>query len=157
MLGSNANLASLVPNARTLSPAFAPATTAYALSVPAATATPRMTATSADARSIVAVNGLTVPFGGSSAELPLNADATTVRVAVVPQNGTTEKICEVTVTRSESSATISISETNGIVILVFTGTLESALAVDGPFAPISGATSPYAIVADLDAKFYRAR
>jgi len=49
------------------------------------------------------------------------------------------------------------SNGDGTVTIEFTGTLESADAVDGPYSAVGGATSPFTVGADSAAKFYIAR
>ncbi|MCW5559639.1 MAG: hypothetical protein KIT22_17620, partial [Verrucomicrobiae bacterium] len=51
-----------------------------------------------------------------------------------------------------ATPTIAISGTT----ITFTGTLQSAATLAGPFAPVTGATSPYTIPAGTTAQFYRA-
>jgi hypothetical protein len=42
------------------------------------------------------------------------------------------------------------------VTVEFTGTLESASEVQGPYGAVDGATSPYTVTVDAAARFYRA-
>ena len=156
-LGSNADLAGLVPNAGSLSPAFAAGTTAYTLSVADTVTSLRLTPTVADPSASVAVNGVAVASGSASAELPLTEGTTAIQVTVIAENGTAVKTYTVSVTRAQSTANISVTQSNGILILVFTGILESATTPAGPFQPVAGATSPFATVTDANARFYRAR
>lgn len=46
---------------------------------------------------------------------------------------------------------------DGNITIEFTGMLESADAVSGPYSPIAGATSPFSVNVQDTAKFYRAR
>ena len=54
-------------------------------------------------------------------------------------------------------AEISISATDGNITISFSGTLESADSVNGPWTPVANATSPMSIQTDSNQKFYRAR
>ena len=158
VLSNNADLAGLVPSVGTLSPAFAAATTAYVLTVPESTTAVRLTPTLANDRARVTVNNVYVAFGASSADIPVGSQAATATISVVAENGTTTKNYVVTVNRgSSSTASISISESNRILIISFTGTLESSETMDGPWTKLTGATSPYAVVADRPAQFFRSR
>ena len=46
---------------------------------------------------------------------------------------------------------------DGSISIEFSGTLQSSDTVDGAYAPVGGATSPFAVTADGGAKFYIAR
>ncbi|MCI0533752.1 MAG: hypothetical protein L0Z50_00845 [Verrucomicrobiales bacterium] len=55
-------------------------------------------------------------------------------------------------------ATISIARSANDVVITFTGTLEAADAVNGPWSAVAGATSPRTVpLSSATAKFYRAR
>jgi hypothetical protein len=53
-------------------------------------------------------------------------------------------------------ATIGIAPAAGGATITYTGILESADKVEGPYAPVAGATSPYSVPAETTVKFYRA-
>jgi hypothetical protein len=53
--------------------------------------------------------------------------------------------------------TLSIARQGNDIILTFTGTLQQADAVTGPYTDVAGATSPYRVTITPGAKFYRAR
>ncbi|MSU61355.1 MAG: hypothetical protein EXS31_03005 [Pedosphaera sp.] len=59
--------------------------------------------------------------------------------------------------RSEPVGKLSITSDVSGVLISFSGVLESALNVAGPWAAVPGATSPYKSPADQVARFYRAR
>jgi hypothetical protein len=46
---------------------------------------------------------------------------------------------------------------SGNVVLTFNGILQSATGVNGPYADVVGATSPYAISPTQPQQFFRAR
>ena len=46
---------------------------------------------------------------------------------------------------------------NGTFIIEFTGSLEAASSVEGPYTPVQGASSPYGVTSSGDAMFYIAR
>ncbi|HRY48174.1 MAG TPA: sugar-binding protein [Candidatus Paceibacterota bacterium] len=52
---------------------------------------------------------------------------------------------------------ISIAKTEAGISITFTGTLQSADAVTGPWTDVAGATSPYAVAATGNQRFYRAK
>ena len=54
-------------------------------------------------------------------------------------------------------ATISAARTADGLSITFTGTLESANDITGPWIAVQGATSPFAVKADQTRRFYRSR
>ena len=48
----------------------------------------------------------------------------------------------------------SIALTDGSVVIEFEGTLKSSATVNGQYAPVAGATSPYSVAPDQSAQFY---
>lgn len=58
---------------------------------------------------------------------------------------------------STAPPTLAITRTATGVSITFTGTLESAAAVNGPWSPVANATSPLAVTTAGDQQFYRAR
>ena len=53
--------------------------------------------------------------------------------------------------------TISISHDAGQVVIEFTGTLEAAPALKGPWSEADGAVSPYTVVLDSPMKYFRSK
>jgi hypothetical protein len=103
-LSTNADLSALVLSSGTLSPVFTSATTVYTASVANAVASITVTPTRAQANATIEarINGGTytaVPSGSASGALALNVGSNTVEVRVTAQDGTTQKIYAVTVTR----------------------------------------------------------
>ncbi len=56
-----------------------------------------------------------------------------------------------------TTPTLGISAQNQAITVTFTGTLQAADSVQGPYTTVSGATSPYAVSATAAGKFYRAQ
>ncbi len=52
------------------------------------------------------------------------------------------------------AARISISKTDGGITIQFTGTIESADQVSGPYSPVVGATNPFTVTPNIAARFY---
>ena len=103
-LSTNADLSTLTLSSGTLSPTFASAATAYAVSVSNATTSINVTPTRSEANATIAarVNGgsyAAVSSGTASASLPLVVGGNSVDVRVTTQDGVTQKIYTVTVTR----------------------------------------------------------
>ena len=99
-----ANLANLQVSVGTLTPAFAPAVTAYSVSVPntvnAITLTPIAVSNSATVR----INGSTVASGVPSNPLPLDFGNNVITTVVTAANGTTTKAYTLIVARAQSAA-----------------------------------------------------
>jgi hypothetical protein len=53
--------------------------------------------------------------------------------------------------------TISINHDAGQVVIEFTGTLEAAPALKGPWSEADGAVSPYTVVLDSSMKYFRSK
>ncbi len=53
--------------------------------------------------------------------------------------------------------TITVQRSGANVVLTWTGVLQSADRVEGPYTDVSGASSPLTVPASGSAKFYRAR
>ena len=101
---SNADLSSLTPSAGFLSPAFAPATTTYTVSVENATTSITLTPTLSDNTATVQVNGSPVNSGSASGPLALSVGQNTIPVVVTAPDGTTRKTYSVSVTREAAVA-----------------------------------------------------
>ena len=52
---------------------------------------------------------------------------------------------------------ISITRTNNKVVIKYTGTLQSAFGLIGPYTDVAGAPDPYTIPTSWPSMFYRAR
>lgn len=98
----DANLSALALSGGSISPAFAPSTTGYTMSIAAATTSIAVTPTVNEPNAAVTVNGFAVASGNASGAIAMNTGANTVTVVVTAQNGTT-KTYTVTVTRAVSS------------------------------------------------------
>ena len=98
----DANLSALALPSGSISPAFAPSTTGYTMSIAAATTSIIVTPTVNEPNAAVTVNGVAVASGNASGAIAMNTGANTVTVVVTAQNGTT-KTYTVTVTRAVSS------------------------------------------------------
>jgi hypothetical protein len=92
---TNAKLSALTVNDGVLSPAFAPGTTAYTVSVPNATTEITVTGTKDDRSATVSPN--------SGAAQSLIVGSTEITIAVTAEDGTTVQNYVVTVHRAESS------------------------------------------------------
>ncbi|GAB2854946.1 LamG-like jellyroll fold domain-containing protein [Hymenobacter ruber] len=77
-IGTDAKLASLVPSAGALSPAFATATLSYTLYLPAGTSTYTLTPTASNSYTGITVNGAAVASGTASGSLSVGSTATVV-------------------------------------------------------------------------------
>jgi gliding motility-associated-like protein len=101
---NNADLSALTTTATGLSPTFSAATVAYTANVPYATTSTTVTATKAHAGATlqVSVNGAaytTLTSGTASGALALNVGSNTIDVLVTAENGITNKLYTLTVTR----------------------------------------------------------
>ena len=156
-LGNNANLSFLLPSNGSLNPGLSPDLGDYDLIVDSETATLTLTPISVDASAVITINGNPVNSGTPSAPIALHAGVNVINVLVVAEDGVTTKNYTVTATRIETSTSIEIRQSNGTIILIFEGTLESAPTVNGPYSPVDGATSPYAFINQEDARFFQVR
>jgi len=107
-MSTNADLGGLTLNSGSLSPTFASATTSYTASVANATASITITPTSAQANATLAVRVnagtyATVSSGSPSSALPLNVGSNTIDVRVTAQDGVTQRIYTIAVTRLTST------------------------------------------------------
>ncbi len=98
-----ATLASMSISAGTLSPAFASGTIAYTTSVANTVTTFRVTPTTTDANATIKVNGVSVASGSQSQAVNLTLGTNIIHVAVTAQNGTSQKVYNITVNRVASS------------------------------------------------------
>ncbi|MCS7463146.1 cadherin-like beta sandwich domain-containing protein [Paenibacillus doosanensis] len=97
-LSGNADLSSLTLSSGSLSPAFAPGTTAYTANVDSGVSSLTVTAAVSDSSAAVTVNGKPVASGQASQAVPLQFGSNPVTIAVTAQDGTT-KTYNITVTR----------------------------------------------------------
>jgi hypothetical protein len=103
-VSTNANLASLILSAGTLTPAFATGTTTYAATVSYATAALTVTPTVEDPVATVRVSGIPVTSGSPSQVLALAVGANPIGIEVTAQDGVTRITYIVTVTRQSAIA-----------------------------------------------------
>lgn len=97
---TNANLNNLILSEGTLGPAFASGMTAYAATVSHSVYGVTVTPSAADPNATIQVNGVMVPSGAASQELPLDVGDNVIQVAVTAQDGITAKTYTVTVVRA---------------------------------------------------------
>jgi len=131
---ANALLSGLTLSAGTLSPAFAPGTTAYTALVTGTTTSVTITPATDAATSTVTVNGAPVVSGTASAAIPLSVGPNTITTMVTAQDGVTTKTYTVVVTRPSGNANLSgLALSNGTLTPAFaTGTTSySAGEVNG--------------------------
>ena len=99
---SNAGLGDLTISEGTLSPTFAEGTKDYTATVPNDVTGITVTPTIADATATVTVNGVEVPSGKASGEIPLQVGENTITTVVTAEDGTTNTYV-IVVTREETS------------------------------------------------------
>lgn len=99
VLSGNNNLSGLTASSGTLSPAFAAATTGYAISVGYDTDSITVTPTVAESHATVKVNGAAVAGGSASGAISLSVGANSIPIAVTARNGAV-KTYTITVTRA---------------------------------------------------------
>jgi hypothetical protein len=102
----NADLASLVLSAGTLTPAFSSSQLSYTAGVPNTTASITVTPTTASSTAKVTVNGNTVISGSASGTISLNVGSNTITTVVTAQDNT-PKTYTLTVTRFSNDANLS--------------------------------------------------
>jgi hypothetical protein len=98
-LTTNADLTGLAVSAGTLTPAFNPATTSYAVTIPPADTAIDITATKTDVHTSITIDGAPATFGTASTVSGLIVGTNTIPVVVTALNGTTTKTYTITVTR----------------------------------------------------------
>lgn len=106
---SNANLANLSLTSGSLSPAFASGTFSYDASVAYSASSVRITATVADNTATLKVNNVTTSSGAASAAINLAVGNNTVTVKVTAQDGSTQGIYTITITRATPSIIADLS------------------------------------------------
>ncbi len=98
-------LSGLVLSRGTLSPSFASTAANYATSVTNATNSITVTPTVTDTTATVKVNGVAVTSGNASAAIPLAVGNNTITSVVTAQDGTTQSVYTITVTRASKTIT----------------------------------------------------
>lgn len=96
---SNNNLSSLSVSAGSFSPAFAPGTTSYSLTVLSTVASTTVTAAVQDSTATLTINGTAAQSGQTFGPVPLNVGANQITIVVTAQDGTA-KTYVVTITRN---------------------------------------------------------
>jgi alpha-tubulin suppressor-like RCC1 family protein len=96
-------LSALTLSSGTLSPGFASGTTSYATSVTNATTSITLRPTVTDASAEIKVNGVSVTSGSNSQPIALAVGTNPITVLVTAQDGTTQSVYTVTVTRPPSA------------------------------------------------------
>ena len=92
------NLSNLTVSAGTLSPAFSAAVTSYGVSVPNATTSITVTATTDNSKATLQIHGVAATSGSPSAAQALTVGPNLIDIAVYAEDGTV-RIYDVTVTR----------------------------------------------------------
>ncbi len=100
---ASANLANLQVSTGSLTPSFAPAVTAYSLSVPNVIAAITLTPTPVSNTATIKINGISTLPGIPSNPLTLQVGNNVITTVVTAQNGTTTKTYTLTVTRAPSA------------------------------------------------------
>lgn len=95
----------------------------------------------------ITVKGVPAASGSATAPISLAVGEIRLIVSVVSEDGLVSKAYQVGVTRAGSSTSIAISQSNGVIILQYVGTLESATNVNGPYnevvaPPVPAPSSP---------------
>ncbi|TBL69305.1 cadherin-like beta sandwich domain-containing protein [Paenibacillus thalictri] len=116
---SNADLADLTTTAGTISPSFFRETTSYEAIVPFGAQSVTVTASVYDAAASLSINGTATVSGTASAAIPLQIGLNRIQVKVLAEDGVTEKLYTLQLTRLPSSssgsggAPVSSSTDNG--------------------------------------------
>ncbi|MFD0941555.1 YDG domain-containing protein [Pedobacter boryungensis] len=145
---NNADLSALTTTATGLLPTFSASTVAYTANVPYATTSTTVTATKAQAGATlkVSVNGganATLTSGVASGALALNVGTNTIDILVTAENGITNKLYTLTVTRVNSAPTNVALSATAINENVAANTTIGTLSTTDPDA---GNTFTYALV-----------
>jgi len=127
---TDATLSNLTIISGSLTPAFAPATTAYADSVAYSVSSVTITPYVNQANATATVNTVAVISGQASGALTLNVGVNTITVTVTAQDGTTTKTYTITVTRTAPAVDAALSN-----LTISSGSLTPT--------PFSSATTAY--------------
>ncbi|MBB3058876.1 cadherin-like beta sandwich domain-containing protein, partial [Mucilaginibacter gotjawali] len=119
-------LANLAVSTGALSPAFATATTGYAVSVPYATQQIAITPTAVDGNATVTVNGAAVAYGSTSAPIALQVGANTISIVVTASDHSSTKTYTITVNRAAPSSNALLSSA-GIGYVIVGGNIEAVV------------------------------
>jgi hypothetical protein len=104
LIGSNADLLSLVPSTGVLAPTFDSAGFVYSNLVPAATMSTTLTPTPVDSAATITVNGVPVAGGTASQAITLTGTTTPVTIVVTAQDGITTRTYTVAITKQATLA-----------------------------------------------------
>ncbi|NHZ41272.1 DUF4347 domain-containing protein [Massilia sp. CCM 8693] len=139
---SNADLAALSVPGATLTPAFTPGVTSYALALPNGTSSISVTPAVADASARVTVNGVPVASGSASQAIALAAGNNSIVVSVTAQDGSV-KTYTISATRavSDNAAFANLAVSAGTLAPAFSSAT-SAYAVAVPNASASISITP---------------
>jgi gliding motility-associated-like protein len=118
-----ATLANLVLSNGTISPAFSSSTTSYTTTVANAVSSITLTPTVTDATATISVNGDVVVSGQSTASINLGVGANVITVVGLAQDGNTQQVYAVTVTRTAPATDATLS-----AIVLSNGTLSPAFS-----------------------------
>ncbi|MBB3059049.1 cadherin-like beta sandwich domain-containing protein [Mucilaginibacter gotjawali] len=126
----NVNLTALSLNTGHLSPVFTQAITGYTSSVGNATASITLTAVAADPADTIRINGVIVPQGSASPDLPLSIGPNIITTTVKAPDGTV-KYYTITLTRLPSPNLAILKLSSGSLSPAFAGGTTSYTAVVG--------------------------
>lgn len=98
-LESNVLLQSLAVSTGTLSPPFSPSILSYSVTVPNSTASLTLSATAADKRAQIIVNGTSLAPGAGTIQLPLSVGTTRLNVVVMATDGQAQQTSLIVATR----------------------------------------------------------
>jgi autotransporter-associated beta strand protein len=142
-ISTNANLASLVTSAGTLTPAFNSNTLSYAATVPYSAASITVTPTAANAFATITVDGNPVLSGNPSDPINLNLGANVITTVVVSQDATATNTYTLTVTRPANAELANLVPSVGTLNPVFDSATLSYTATS-PFTNDSVTVTPTA-------------
>ena len=129
---ANANLSSIGLSGGSLSPQFSSSTLAYTVSVPFLTSSFSVSPNLADANASITVNGVPVQNGQASSQIGLAVgSATVITIVVTAQDGVTQKIYTIDVTRENPSANANLSSlsiSSGSLSPIFSGDVDAYTA-----------------------------
>ncbi|MBB5031505.1 RCC1 domain-containing protein [Prosthecobacter vanneervenii] len=121
-LNNNANLASLVPSAGTMSPAFDSGTLSYTINVPYLTTSITVTPTLADVNAQVQVNGVVASSGSASSNISLAEGSNSIILVVTAQDGITQQTYSLNVVRAAGPMLSSLTLSSGALSPAFAST-----------------------------------
>nr|WP_294942131.1 cadherin-like beta sandwich domain-containing protein [uncultured Mucilaginibacter sp.] len=102
-LSDNTNLAGITLSSGALSPAFAPGTFSYTSSVSNATSSLTVKPVAVNGHAAMKVNGVSIPFGGTSASLPLAVGNNTITVTTTSEDLSRTRTYTITVNRAPAT------------------------------------------------------